>query len=99
MTPFSAIRERAEQRKGGAAALAALLPNVPGNDALAALPADRWALLVEHVRSAPERLSATLPGNHMFFVGEEGARRTVQVLQHLRQAAADLRGEISRLMA
>ncbi len=68
-------------------------------DALAALPADRWALLVEHVRSAPERLSATLPGNHMFFVGEEGARRIVQVLQHLRQAAADLRGEISRLMA
>lgn len=68
-------------------------------DALAALPADTWALLVEHVQSAPERLSATMPGNHMFFLGEDGARRTVQALQQLRQAAADVRGEISRLLA
>lgn len=65
---------------------------------LAALPPDAWALLLEHVRGAAGRLSATLPGNHMFFLGEDGARRTVETLQHLRQAAADVRDEISRLM-
>jgi len=41
----------------------------------------------------------TLPGNHMFFLGENGARRTVQTLKLLRQTAADVAGEISRLMA
>jgi hypothetical protein len=68
-------------------------------DALAALPAETWALLVEQVSQAVPRLSATLPGNHMFFVGENGARRTAQTLKHLRQAAADVAAEISRLMA
>jgi hypothetical protein len=65
---------------------------------LAALPSEKWALLVEHVRHAAQRLSATLPGNHMFFVGENGARRTVQTLKLLRQTAVDVAGEISRLM-
>jgi hypothetical protein len=68
-------------------------------DKLAALPAENWALLVEYVRDAARRLSATLPGNHMFFLGEEGARKTLQTMKLLRQSAADLRGEISRLMA
>ena len=66
--------------------------------AVAALPAERWTLLVEHVRNAAQRLSATLPGNHMFFLGESGARKTVQALQQLRQSAADVANEISRLM-
>jgi hypothetical protein len=35
----------------------------------------------------------------MFFLGEDGARRTVQTLKLLRQTAADVRGELSRLMA
>ena len=68
-------------------------------DRLAALSTEKWALLVEHVRDAAQRLSATLPGNHMFFLGEDGARRTVQTLKLLRQTAADVAGEISRLMA
>ena len=67
--------------------------------ALAALPAERWTLLIEHVRNAAQRLSATLPGNHMFFLGEDGARKTVQTLKQLRQTAADVTSEISRLMA
>ncbi len=68
-------------------------------DSLAALPAEKWALLVEQVSQAAPRLSATLPGNHMFFVGEEGARRTVQTLKLLRQTTADIAAAISRLMA
>jgi hypothetical protein len=65
---------------------------------LAALPSGTWAALIEHVGNAARRLSATLPGNHMFFLGEDGARRTVQTLKLLRQAAADVAGEISRPM-
>jgi hypothetical protein len=68
-------------------------------NSLAALPPEKWALLVEHVRNADQRLSATLPGNHMFFLGENGARKTVQSLKLLRQTAADVTNEISRLMA
>lgn len=65
---------------------------------LAVLPSGRWASLVEHVGNAARRLSATLPGNHMFFLGENNARRTVQTLKLLRQTAADVAGEISHLM-
>jgi len=68
-------------------------------DKLAALPSEKWARLDEHVRHAAQRLSATLPGNHMFFLGEKGARSTVQTLKLLRQAATDVADEISRLMA
>ena len=66
---------------------------------LAALSSEKWALLVGHVTDAARRLSATLPGNHMFFLGEKGARTTVQTLKVLRQSAADVAGELSRLMA
>ncbi len=73
MTPFSAIRERAEQRKGGAAALAALLPNVPGNDALAALPNDRvLAMMAKRVFSAGfvwSVIEAKWPGFEAAFLG------------------------------
>jgi 3-methyladenine DNA glycosylase Tag len=41
MTGFAAIRKRAEARKGGPAALAALLPPIPDPAALRALPDDR----------------------------------------------------------
>ncbi|MCX5496377.1 hypothetical protein OSH11_16850 [Kaistia dalseonensis] len=67
-------------------------------DKLASLSPEQWALLVEHVRGAAEWLSANLPGNHMFFLGENGARTTVETLKRLRQTAADVTGEIERLM-
>ncbi|MFG1397969.1 hypothetical protein [Roseixanthobacter pseudopolyaromaticivorans] len=68
------------------------------SEKLAALSPGKWASLVEHVENAARRLSATLPGNHMFFLGENGARRTVQTLKLLRQTAADVADEISHLM-
>ncbi len=48
MTPFATIRARAAKRKGGDAALAALLPKVTTADALAALGDDR--ILAEMTR-------------------------------------------------
>lgn len=41
MSSFTAIRERAEHRKGGAAALSALLPPTPSDAAMRDLPDDR----------------------------------------------------------
>ncbi len=64
---------------------------------LSALEPERWTLLVQHVRDAAGRLSVTLPGNHMFFVGEDGARRTVLALKQLRQTAAEIARETARL--
>lgn len=48
MTPFTEIRDRAERRKGGAAALAKLLSPMPDKAVLAALPDDR--ILAEMTR-------------------------------------------------
>lgn len=42
LTPFADIRARAAARKGGEAALAALLPTIKSADELAAIPDDRW---------------------------------------------------------
>lgn len=42
LRPFAEIRARAAARKGGEAALAALLPAIKAADALAAIPDDRW---------------------------------------------------------
>jgi 3-methyladenine DNA glycosylase Tag len=41
MTPFKTIRLRAEKRKGGKASLDAMLPSVPGPEALSHLGDDR----------------------------------------------------------
>ncbi len=71
----------------------------PHAHSLSALPADRWALLVQHVRDAAGRLSVTLLGNHMFFVGEDGARSTVLALKQLRQTAVEITRETARLIA
>ncbi|WP_374329825.1 hypothetical protein [Aestuariivirga sp.] len=67
-------------------------------DEIAALPVEKWMQLVEHIGHVAQRLSATLPGNHMFFLGENGARRTVATLKLLRQRALDVAEEISLLM-
>lgn len=42
LRPFADIRARAAARKGGEAALAALLPAIKSADELAAIPDDRW---------------------------------------------------------
>lgn len=73
MTPFKAIRARAEARKGGAAALAAMLPAVPDPKALAALPDDR--ALAEMTRRvfcagfAWDVIDAKWPGFEAAFLG------------------------------
>jgi hypothetical protein len=61
------------------------------------LPADAWQRIVELVRTAPEQLTVSLPGNHLFFLGEPGARATVAALSLLRGRARDLSSKLRQL--
>ncbi|MGH6938731.1 hypothetical protein [Hypericibacter sp.] len=51
---------------------------------LAALPTEQWQQILDLVRIAPEQLTVGMPGNHLFFVSEPGARATVAALNELR---------------
>lgn len=64
-------------------------------DPLSGLSPDKWTRVVQHVQEAATQLSMTLPGNHMFFIGEEGAKQTVMALNKLRTTAA----QVSRVIA
>jgi hypothetical protein len=58
------------------------------------LPADRWLALRAAIAGAPSRLTVTVPGGHLFFVGERGAAATVAGLRRLRERARRLRRTI-----
>lgn len=60
-----------------------------------ALAPERWMEIVRLIQGAPARLTLTMPGNHMFFVGETGAAKTVAALKELRARAASLATELS----
>lgn len=66
--------------------------------ALTAMPPAKWTRLVQHVSEAGGQMSVTLPGNHMFFIGEDGAKRTVAALKQLRQSAAVIAAELAQLI-
>ena len=78
MISFETIRARAEARKGGAEALARLLPPEPHSKALAALPDDRvLAEMAKRVFSAGfawSVIEAKWPGFEEAFLGFEPAR-------------------------
>ena len=78
MISFARIRARAEARKGGAAALAGLLPPKPDSKALAALKDDRvLAEMAKRVFSAGfawRVIEAKWPGFEEAFLGFAPAR-------------------------
>ena len=61
----------------------------------AGMAPESWARARDLIVNAPDRLTVTLAGNHLFFVGEAGARRTAETLTSLRaeasQSAIDLK--------
>lgn len=59
-----------------------------------ALPREHWHKLNALIREAPSQLTMVLPGNHMFFIGEVGARKTVDALIELRKRSAALVAEL-----
>ncbi len=82
MIPFKTIQARAEKRKGGAKALAQLLPAVPDPDALSKLRDDRvLAEMTKRVFSAGfawSVIEAKWPGFEEAFMGFEPGRLFVQ---------------------
>lgn len=74
------------------------LLRTPGAD-MTALPPERWRQVLEVIHAAPRRLTAVLPGNHLFFLGAQGAQHTVAALAALRGEAAALAAELEACRA
>ena len=66
---------------------------------LAKLPAAAFARLTELVGAAPEQLRTRVPGTHLFFFGEAGARATVLALDQLRARERELNASLDQLLA
>jgi hypothetical protein len=65
----------------------------------ASMDAAKWARAREIIAGAPARLTLTLPGNHMFFVGEAGARRTAVALTRIRAEVGALCSELNSALS
>jgi len=95
MTAFSAIRARAEARKGGPEALAKLLPPVPSKAALVALGDDRiLAEMTRRVFSAGfawSVIEAKWPGFEAAFEGFDPAALAFQPDEFWERLASDTR--------
>src|SRR3569833_4733359 len=95
MTRFSAIRARAEQRKGGPEILAKLLPATPSRPALEALGDDR--ILAEMTRRlfsagfAWSVIDAKWPGFEAAFEGFDPAALAFQPDEYWERLASDTR--------
>lgn len=62
----------------------------PQADRLGAVRPEDWHRVVQRLRAAPRELTMIMPGNHMFFMGEAGARATVAGLDPLLRAASEI---------
>jgi len=95
MTPFAVIRDRAEDRKGGAEALAALLPHRPDPAALAAMSDDRiLAEIARRVFSAGfvwSVIEAKWPGFEAAFLGFDPNALVFQADEFWEALASDTR--------
>jgi 3-methyladenine DNA glycosylase Tag len=95
MTSFKAIRARAAKRKGGDAALVALMPKVPGQKALARLSDDRvLAEMAKRIFSAGfvwSVIEKKWPGFEAAFLGFEPPRLLLQPDEFWEDLAGDKR--------
>ena len=62
--------------------------------ALASLTDSEWRRRAELVDGVPARLTKVIEGGHMFFVGSEGAKETVDAVLDLRREAATILAEL-----
>ena len=59
---------------------------------------EKWTGLLKLSRSLDDRLSVYVEGNHFFFVGEDGARRTADAIAELETRVAAVKAEASALL-
>ena len=65
---------------------------------VAAMPNEKWQAVLRVIRTAPRQLSVGTSGNHFFFVGEPGARRTAQSIMMLEERVHAFRAELGGLL-
>lgn len=59
----------------------------------------RWKKIMDIVHSAPDKMSASVEGNHFFFVGKQGARETADAIMNLIEKSKAFVEEFSALLA
>lgn len=57
-----------------------------------------WQRVMGFVHSVPARLSCQMPGNHFFFLGHTGARRTAMEIDRLLNVTNGLETELQRML-
>ncbi len=62
---------------------------------LPALSSERWHDLIALSDAIPDRLHRRIDGGHLFFVGVDGARQTIEAVQHLAAEADSIKAELS----
>ncbi len=72
-----------------------VLPNL---DALHQIPREAITAMADMIRTAPSRLSVDVPGNHFFFVGEFGARKTAEAIAWIEAEASALRDDLGAIV-
>lgn len=70
----------------------------PHAERLNSLSTDSWLRLIKSINEAAERLTVVMPGSHLFFVGERGARDTVAALQFLRDRQREVQSDLESLL-
>lgn len=63
-----------------------------------ALPAEDWEKLNNLVHQLSDRLSISVPGNHFFFVGKDGAARTADAIVEAIDRTTKLEAEVAELV-
>lgn len=72
--------------------------NIRAIAAASELEAKQWEKLRALVRELPQRLYREVPGGHFFFVGESGAKATVEQMSQLIDEARRLHNEIESIL-
>jgi CRISPR/Cas system-associated protein Csm6 len=62
------------------------------------LPREKWFALMDLVRSAPDRLSVEMNGDHFFFVGETGAHETARAIQTMENRMHGFKAQLADLL-
>ncbi|GAA4860468.1 hypothetical protein GCM10023310_44680 [Paenibacillus vulneris] len=65
---------------------------------LTKLPPENWKALLELVNSAPRQLTASTKGNHFFFVGESGARKSARDIKYLELKVNSFKATLGKLI-
>lgn len=57
-----------------------------------------WQKLIELVHSLPNKMCYSVPGNHFFFIGESGARKTAEIIIGHLEKAREFQSEFEALL-